>query len=138
MPVDRKDDTKNVAGLGALLSLPVVPASEFTDWTPDRTSRSSIRPRGSAVPSPSTASDRLDPAEVRFLRAVIDHPGTPSSALPKLARVSARRGLEIRDRLVSLGYLRVHHVATAGRGRTSLVLEPLEPAHHALAAEEGR
>lgn len=78
---------------------------------------------------PRVASE-LTEAEERFLQAVTQHPGLPSGAYAKLARMNAKRALICRRRLVSLEYLREHAVATGKRGRNAIVLEPTEKAGH--------
>jgi hypothetical protein len=74
---------------------------------------------------------RLSEVELRFLKIVIQNPGSPSKLYCRLASVSGKRAVEIRKRLVAEGYLREHKVAT-GRGRAAIVLEPLAPAFDAV------
>jgi len=96
-------------------------------------------PTARRTQSPSCVdSEALSHAELRYLQAVMQHAGQSSSAYPKLAGFGQRRGQGIRRRLVELGYLREHRVDTGGRGRASILLELLEPAHRALReASEG-
>ncbi len=105
-----------------LAAIPTVIADE-------RTVRESIR----ASPTADSAGWRsgepeVSDAELRYVHAVVNNPGVPSSSLPRLARISPKRAQNIRRRLVELGYLREHGVSTGKRGRTAIVLEPLEPA----------
>jgi len=117
----------DAGGPDLLTSLPVEIAPEFAEWTPDgRMSSASPSVRATAAPV-------LSDTELRYLRAVIDHPGQPSSAYAKLARVGTHQAIGLRKELIARGYLREHHVNTSARGRASIVLEPLPPA---LAAAE--
>lgn len=83
-------------------------------------------------PSPPTDPSILTEMEIRFLKAVVGNPGKPSSTYAKLARVSGQRAVELRQRLVTGGFLREHSVATGNRGAPAVILEPLDPAHSAL------
>lgn len=74
----------------------------------------------------------LSDAETRYLRSIIEHPGRPSSAYPKLAGIGPRLAQSIRKRLIHEGYLREHSMATGSRGRNAIVLEPLDRAHQAV------
>ena len=111
------------ANLGDLLDLPVTAATQFANWNRDVAAPES----GEAEADPATVTARLSDAEMRYLRAVVENPGKPSSVYPKLAQMGSRRALKIRSRLRDLGYLREHQVATGGRGRNAIVIEPLEP-----------
>ena len=104
--------------LGPLASLPTVAADEFRRWTP--------------VPQVRVTSPQFSDAEVRFVRAVVESPGRPSSHYAKLAGMSGKRAIQVRTRLVELGVLREHLVATSTRGRRAIVLEPLEKAEGVL------
>lgn len=129
-------DDEVEASRACLADLPLVPAPEFEHWEPWPVIHVPDEPTATdATPDNSVqidCADELETADLAFLRAIVDHPGIASSELPNLAGLSPRRALEIRERLVRDGYLRVHRVSTAARGRRSLVLEPLEPAFRAL------
>lgn len=103
-------------------SLPTEAAVEYADW----------RPGGGGTPvtahSAKPATPGLSEAEFDYLRAVVDYPGQPSGAYPKLAGIGTRRAQGIRKRLVELGFVREHRVNTSGRGRAAIVLEPLDAA----------
>jgi|GEM_PF-2394143 len=105
----------------ALESLRLIPAPEFANWTPYQTVE---------VTQPKKASEDSEQGqaptsgETRYLRAVLDHPGRPSSAYASLAKMGVQRAIRIRQSLVEKGYLREHTVATGGRGRNAIVLEP--------------
>jgi hypothetical protein len=116
----------------SLENLPTVPAHEYTNWQPDHLTWVESPARTEADdPAVASRADVSD-AERRYMRAVVDNPGKPSSSLPKLAHISPKRAQKIRRRLVETGYLREHSVSTGKRGRAAIVLEPLEPALHAV------
>ena len=102
--------------------LPTEAAVEYADW----------RPGGGGTPVTShnmkSTTPGLSEAEFEYLRAVVDYPGQPSGAYPKLAGIGTRRAQEVRKRLVELGFVREHRVNTSGRGRAAIVLEPLDAA----------
>ena len=110
--------------LGDLATLPVVTASLPSVRGP---STSSL-PREVQPPSPAGLTD----IELRFLCAVLQHPGEPSNAYSKLAGMSARNAVQARKKLVAINFLREHAVATGARGRNAIVLEPLETAIRAV------
>lgn len=128
-----KPEDTNLDGLKALFALPTVPAVEFARWNPS-TGRG--RPPRSA-PSPHS-DDALSEAELRYLRAVIERPGRPSSEYSSLARLGRDRCAVIRTRLAELGYVRLHEVATGSKGRHAIVVEPLEPARTVVNEAPGR
>lgn len=103
-----------------LRRLPALFAEEYEGWTPERAM--TIHAAG------SSRRDDLSDVELRFLRAVVEHPGQKSSEYARLAAISGKRAIEIRKKLANLGYIREHRVATGGRGRNAIVLEPLEDA----------
>lgn len=103
----------------ALDFLPVVPAEEFANWKP----RHLIEVSDSHVPS---SHNPLLEAELRFLAAVVENPGQSSSSYAKILGINGGRAAEIRVRLVELNFIREHSVATNPRGRSSMILEPLD------------
>jgi hypothetical protein len=114
-----------------LAALPTVIADE-------RTVRASIQASTMAGSADCRSGEpEVSEAERRYIQAVIDHPGAPSSSLPKLARISPKRAQGIRRRLVERGYLREHRVSTGRRGRAALVLEPLERALEVVRLVDG-
>ena len=118
-------------GLEELMALETVAADEFIDWYPGKPTVTD-RP-------PADGLDERDvsEAELRYIQAVINNPGTPSNELAKLARMSSKRAQRVRRRLVELGYLREHSISTGKRGRAAIVLEPLEPALELVREERG-
>lgn len=119
---ERVDDAEAAESVKALGSLPTVIADEFAHWQPHHVAQIS----GKAGQPSSTP--RVSDAESRFLKAVVENPGQPSSQYAKLAGVGGKQAIEIRRRLVELGFLREHQIATSKRGRQAIVLEPLQPA----------
>lgn len=129
------------ASLGSLATLPVVPALEFLHWDPGRPAKHHtpvpgpvVVPDNAKARGTPTTIDRSDlgEAELRYLRAVVDHPGRPSSEYPRLARLGRDRAAAIRQRLAEAGYVRLHEVATGPKGRHAIVVEPLEAAQSVL------
>lgn len=89
--------------------------------------------------STSAKGDGLTADELRFLQAVVEHPGKASSEYAKFARMSGALALRIREGLIEKGYLRLHEVSIApGRGRRAMILEPLQPAFAVFASAQRR
>lgn len=126
-------DPEAAESVRALDELPTVFADEFANWQP----RYSVDVNGNPPATPAAEKPVLDEAAIRFLKAVLQNPGQPSSAYARLARLGTKQAVEIRNRLVDAGYLREHPVATGARGRQSIVLEPLPPAYTAVTAAGG-
>ena len=118
------EDQEADASVAGLDDLPTVPAKEFNNWT--------LFPVNSISTRESEPEEMLSEIDLRFLQAVIDHVGKPSSFYSRVVGVSGKRAAQIRKRLVKEGYLREHKVATSQRGRNAIVLEPLEPAFVAV------
>ncbi len=120
------DDADAAESVKLLDALPTVPAEEYANWE--------AHPVLRVTPAQDSASpSALDDAERRFLEVVLADPGRPSSHYAKQTGLSGKRAAVIRARLVSLGLLREHQVATGARGRRAIVLEPLAPARDAVA-----
>ncbi len=117
--------------ISRLLALPVQPASEFANWQPEQGQKSTK----DSINKPS--QDNLTRIEERYLRAVLQKPGQPSSAYAALTGIGTHQAIKARKRLVVSGFLREHRLQTAARGRASVVLEPL-PAASAWIAKESR
>lgn len=99
-------------------------ADEFAKWTPQLVAEVS--------PPANTKAPALNEADLRLLRAIVDHPGQSISFYCRHTRSSGRRLAEIRKHLLDLGLIREHPVALRARGRTAIVLEPLEAAAQVL------
>lgn len=119
------NDAEVEESVKSLAALPLTPASEFMDWQPHQLVEVS---RGVKTTKPADTEDVLTSAERRFLQAILEHPGQPSSAYARLAGMGVQRAIRIRKALVEKGYLREHTVATGSRGRNAIVLEPTEAA----------
>lgn len=101
------------------LSLPTVYASEFDNWGHVDEVHSS--PVYEAKQSPFES-----PQEHLFCKAVVEHPMQPSSSYPKLAGIGSKSAKPIREKLISKKFIRRHSLDTGRRGRSSILLEPLE------------
>ncbi len=115
--------SQNNTGLEALLALPTVAAEEYAAWQPGSSSRK-------ARPRDGISADRppaLPEAERRLLRTIVENPGGTATSYAKLAHMSPSRAAAARSLLVEKGYIREHRVATGGRGRCAIILEPLAP-----------
>jgi len=126
-------DAEATASMRALDNLPTVFAEEFAGWQPQYTMDLSEKSPAAAAP----VKPVLDEAAIRFLKAVVQNPGQPSSTYARIARLGTKQAVEIRNRLVDAGYLREHPVATGARGRQSIVLEPTPSAYAAVTATGG-
>lgn len=122
-PLPEVTEAEVAESLKPLEALPTLAATEYAHWTPHHLVE---------LTTPPPNKPTLDEAAIRFLRAVLDHPGKPSSGYARLAGLSGARAAAIREDLVTRGYLRQHKVATGVRGRVALVLEPLPPAQEIL------
>ena len=122
---------RGAMGLSALLALPTVAALEFADW-------------GRPAPATKESGSNDEPMpfenqrEYRFCKAVAEHPMRRSSAYPKLARISSKTAVRVRQRLVELGYIREHTVDPPGRGRSTILLEVLQEGIDAIAQYESQ
>lgn len=131
--------------MGALERLPTEAAAEFRDWHFDparravttlQTARSDMttdrnRANGERGGTVDVAEPLSEP-ELRMLRVVIDHPGTPSGSLSKLAGIGTHQAIALRKSLVDRGFLKEHRLNRSSRGRGAIVLEPLPSAMDAV------
>lgn len=133
MPPSNKHDDNDL-GLDALLVLPVQPA-RIVDI---HSGQAPIPTNKTETPSqlPASTQPVLSEAELRYLSAVIENPGRPSSAYAALAGMSPKRAMILRKDLLARGYLRQHVMATGQRGREAFVLEPTDAAREVLAQYE--
>jgi len=123
---DAVDDIEAAESVKVLDSIPTIAATEYDHWTPFECVE--LQP----VTQPQPAQSGISEAEYRFIKAVIDNPGQPSSAYSKLAGLGVKQAVDIRQHLVDVEYLREHQVATGQRGRQAIVLEPTESAYEAV------
>ena len=101
------------------LGLPTVYASEFENWG----YAAEIHSSPTGEPKPSLFQSQQ---EYLFCKAVVDHPMQPSSSYPKLAGISSKSAKLIRETLLAKKFIRTHSLDTGGRGRSAILLEPLE------------
>ena len=97
-----------------------VVTEEFTEWESEYFRKNVMIGHGGG----RAPDSELDRSERYYLKVVIENPAQPSSTYHKLARMSTRRALDIRRRLVDLGYLCEARVNLSKRGRAAIVLEP--------------
>lgn len=88
-----------------------------------------------AVGQQGCRSDILSPSELRLVQAVVKNPMRPSGEYPKLARISPNTFQKVRPGLVDKGFIREHRLESGGRGRNTILLEPLEAAIELVSAQ---
>lgn len=125
-PLPPVSDAQADQTLISLSHLKVDPV-EFTHW--------SSRPRID-VASQAQPSSVLTDSECRLLKAIIDHPLQASSQYVKLAKISFNTLSKLRPELVKKGFIREHPVDSGKRGRSKLILEPLEAGIKAVHTHE--
>ena len=108
----------------------IVPAREFLTWAETTLDQS-------APGLKDGTCGGLNSAELRFLRAVVEHPMQASSEYAKLAGVSPNTLRKIRPALVEKGFIRENRLDRNSRGRTAILLEPLEPARQLVQGQSG-
>ena len=115
-----KLSTNGSSTMDVTLDIPTVPATEFSDWgkTPE------IHSSFAAV---ATAKKNLfdSPQEYQFCKAVIENPMQPSSKYPRLAGIKQNSAKQIREKLILKKYISQYSVDANGKGRSSMLLEPL-------------
>ena len=104
------------ADIGSLKNLPVVYAKEFDKWGEIE-----------SIPEPADPRESLfaGDQEFRFCQAVVDQPMQPSSSYSSLAKVSPKSVKQIREQLIFKKYIKEHILDSGGRGRSTILLEPL-------------
>jgi hypothetical protein len=118
-------------------ALPVKVAEEYSNWQPGQIINVARKATPPSRPQPSAQeSDEgpVRPAEIaalsviasRLLQAVLDEPGLKVREYAQRAGLNGQRAAAARKELVAAGLLREHAVATSGRGRGAIVLEPLK------------
>ncbi len=125
MPDYRYQDHQSAEERQALGEIPLVRAIEFFESG-----------ETSAAVAAAASSSFADEREYRFCKAVLDHPLQPSSRYTKLAGVSSKTAVKIRRALAAKGFIREQIVDSSGRGRSTILLEPLEAGRAALAGHE--
>jgi len=123
-------DAEVANSVRALDALPTTPASEFMNWQPTHMIQIASGIGDQTILQGVNAA--TTDAESKFLRAVLQHPGKPSSSYARLAGMGTKHAIALRKSLVDKDYLREHTVATGGRGRNAIVLELTDKALEAL------
>jgi DNA-binding MarR family transcriptional regulator len=114
-------DIEADASIESLKTGDVVPAREFFGGYDIDKAKTCPAENGSN-------SNQLAPAELKLLRAIVEHPMRRSSEYAKLAGISPNTLLKIRPVFVEKGLIRENKLETSNRGRAAILLEPLEPA----------
>jgi hypothetical protein len=139
------------AGRRALDVLPVIPAPEFSQWTPwgQRSAPVTLKSDKQSVTASLTKCDAnvigqesgistsgINPDPIaqfsltehqrRLLIAVVDHPLEPLTSYPKLACIKPSDAKKARIALVELGLIRIRTVSIKGRGRPPKIIEPTQ------------
>lgn len=129
------DGTSN-NGLESLMLLPTTPADEFSSWVSEQMKDRHVQK--DTASSTEDDTDSLSEIELRYLRCLVEHQGKPSSVYTQLAKIGHSRAQKIRRHLIELGYLRERKINTSedGRGRMSIILEPLESVLQILKRKE--
>jgi hypothetical protein len=78
-------------------------------------------------------SSQITAAELRLLKAIVENPMHPSSEYPRLARISPNTFQKLRPVLIDKGFIREHKLQSGGRGRSTMLLEPLDLAKKIVA-----
>ncbi|MCP4377993.1 MAG: hypothetical protein GY794_17690, partial [bacterium] len=117
----RQADTHSDAD--SSLNISTVYASEFHRWgmAPEIGSSSACE----AAVTQSGENLFNSPQEYQFCKAVVETPMQASSKYPKLAGIRQKSAKPIRDQLVARKYIRPHVLDSGGKGRSSILLEPL-------------
>ncbi len=69
---------------------------------------------------------RKTSAELRLLKAIVENPLRPSSEYARLAGISPNSFQKLRPKLIDKGFIRQRKLDSSGRGRSTILLEPLE------------
>ena len=78
-------------------------------------------------------SNHITAAEMKLLKAIVENPMHPSSEYPGLARISPNTFQKLRPILIDKSLIREHKLQSGGRGRTTMLLEPLDSATRIIA-----
>jgi hypothetical protein len=121
-------DVEVQSSLSPLRELPAKFDDRFAHWQ--------LHPIAEVAKPAESATPLLSETELRFLRVLVSSPGHAVSFYCRTTRLNGKRLVEIRQRLIAQGYIREHAVVlnARGRGRSSIVIEPLAPAIEAVRA----
>jgi len=119
-------DAEADQSLASLITGPLVPATGFERFGEIEPPKAEV-----AGPAKTASSD----AELRLLRAIVENPLRPSSEYPGLAHISPNTFQKLRAALINRGLIRERKLETGDRrGRSTLLLEPLDAARELLSA----
>lgn len=110
--------------------LPTEFADEFAHWTPHPVTE--LNPEKTPAPAP------LAEIDLRVLQAVVAEPGKSVTHYCRQTRLNGKRLAEVRERLIALGFIREHRVASSPRGRAAIVIEPLPAAYQTTQTNKGK
>jgi len=130
----RVTDAEVKASQAPRRTIPTLFAEEYRHWTPYE-AETELRTKPRATPESASQSDQVDELseiELRFLRLIVLEPGLSASTYARRMNLRGSRAKALRESLVRRSYVRVHSLATSGRGRPSIVVEPLAKARAAL------
>ena len=102
--------------IGILSNIPTVYAPEFNTW--------GLSPEINTV-NGKKLSGFDSKQEFLFCKAVAEHPMQASSTYHKLAGISSKTAKNVRQQLVSKGFIKEHTLDSGSRGRSSILLEVL-------------
>jgi len=120
-------DAEADRSLESLVTGPLVPATGYEQFCPSKHTTNAT--------SPKLNKCGASAAELRLLKAIVSHPLRPSSEYPKLARISPNTFQKLRPGLISRGLVKERKLESGGRrGRSCLLLEPLDAARELLRA----
>ena len=119
-------DSEADESIKSLRSGKVLPATEFLG------SYSTGRTKVDLANNDSHSS-QITAAELRLLKAIVENPMHPSSEYPRLARVSPNTFQKLRPIFIDKGLIREHKLQSGGRGRSTMLLEPLDSAQKIVA-----
>jgi hypothetical protein len=80
--------------------------------------------------------DNLTSSELKLVMAVIKNPMQASSEYPKLAKISPNTFQKARPSLIDKGLIREHKMESGGRGRSTILLEPLPTAIELFSSDD--
>ena len=115
-------DSEADESIKSLISGKVLPATEFLGLYSTGRTKADLANDGS-----------YSTTELKLLKAIVENPMQPSSKYPSLARISPNTFQKFRPILINKGLIREHKLESGGRGRSTVVLEPLELAKKIIA-----
>ena len=119
-------DSEADESIKSLRSGKVLPATEFLgSYSTGRTKAD--------LANKDSYSSQATAAELRLLKAIVENPMHPSSEYPNLAGISPNTFQKLRPIFIDKGFIREHKLQSGGRGRSTMLLEPLDSAKNIIA-----